>query len=93
MLEAALERDVYGLSADGAAAARERVQDAGGAARRGAFRPYSGPAVGAAVGALRVPECLRGASRAAARCRVVPLRPSVRPVFPVPPGSVFFFVK
>ena len=39
MLEAALERDVYCLSADGAAAARERVQDAGGAARRGAFRP------------------------------------------------------
>ena len=30
MLEAALERDVYGLSADGAAAARERVADAGG---------------------------------------------------------------
>ncbi len=42
MLEAALERDVYGLSADGAAAAPGRVRDAGGAARRGAFRPRRG---------------------------------------------------
>ena len=42
MLEAALERDVYMLSPDGAAAARERVLDAGGAARRGAFRPRRG---------------------------------------------------
>ena len=47
MLEAALERDVYGLSADGAAAARERVLDAGGAARRGAYRPRRGRGGGA----------------------------------------------
>ena len=39
MLEAALERDVYALSEDGAAAAPGRVRDAGGAVRRGAFRP------------------------------------------------------
>ena len=39
MLEAALERDVYMLSPDAAAAARDRVRDADGAARRGAFRP------------------------------------------------------
>ena len=42
MLEAALERDVYALSDAGAAAARERVLDAGGGARRGAFRPRRG---------------------------------------------------
>ena len=48
MLEAALERDVYSLSADGAAAARGRVQDADGAARRGAFRPRRGRGAGAA---------------------------------------------
>ena len=42
MVEAALERDVYMLSPEGAAAARERVLDAAGAARRGAFRPRRG---------------------------------------------------
>ena len=47
MLEAALERDVYGLSADGAAAVCGRVQDAGGVARRGAFRPRHGRGRGA----------------------------------------------
>ena len=42
MVEAALERDVYMLSPEGAAAARERVLDAAGGARRGAFRPRRG---------------------------------------------------
>ena len=46
MLEAALERDVYMLSPDAAAAARDRVRDADGAARRGAFRPRRGGAGG-----------------------------------------------
>ena len=44
MLEAAMERDVYMLSPDGAAAARARVLDVGGAARQGAFRPRGGGA-------------------------------------------------
>ena len=49
MLEAALERDVYSQSADGAAAAPARVLGAGGAARRGAFGPRRGPRGGAGV--------------------------------------------
>ena len=44
MLWGALERDVFGLSADGALAARERVAGVGGTERRGAFRPRGGAA-------------------------------------------------